>query len=141
MTKGIEAIRARMQDIEMRCSMTKIHANPVTNKEKSLLDTLEICEEIYARGYQISNVNLYKSLADEFTIDPDNAKALIPPFTVIDGLGAGVASSIVEAAKQAEFLSKEDLEKRTQLSGTLIKKLDMMGVLNGLSDRNQMSLF
>jgi DNA polymerase-3 subunit alpha (Gram-positive type) len=140
MVKGIEAIRARMQDIEMR-AQDKNSANPVTNKEKSLLDTLEICEEIYARGYQISNVNLYKSLADEFTVDPDNPKALIPPFTVIDGLGAGVASSVVEAAKQAEFLSKEDLEKRTQLSGTLIKKLDMMGVLNGLSDRNQMSLF
>ena len=38
-------------------------------------------------------------------------------------------------------LSKEDLEKRTQLSGTLIKKLDAMGVLEGLQDLNQLSLF
>ena len=68
-------------------------------------------------------------------------KTIIPPFTVIDGLGANVARSIETARSEAEFLSKEDLEKRTQLSGTLIKKLDAMGVLEGLQDLNQLSLF
>jgi DNA polymerase-3 subunit alpha (Gram-positive type) len=140
MTKGIEAIRARMEDIEMRAN-DKNALNPVSNKEKSLLDTLEVCEEIYARGFKISNVDLYKSKADEFTVDPDDPKTLVPPFTVIDGLGANVAKSIEKASKEAPFLSKEDIEKRTQLSGTLIKKLDMMGALEGLQDRNQMSLF
>jgi len=140
MVKGIEAIRARMEDIEMRAS-DKNAAVPVSNKEKSLLDTLEVCEEIYARGFKISNVDLYKSRAEEFTVDPDDPKTLVPPFTVIDGLGANVARSIEEAAQQAPFLSKEDIEKRTQLSGTMVKKLDMMGALQDLQDRNQMSLF
>ena len=110
-------------------------------KEKSLFDTLEACEELYARGYRISNVDLYKSLSTEFRSDPDDVKTIIPPFTVIDGLGANVARSIETARSEAEFLSKEDLEKRTQLSGTLIKKLDAMGVLEGLQDLNQLSLF
>lgn len=140
MSKGIEAIRMRMKDIQDRQN-SRDTVNPVTNKEKALFDTLEVCEELYARGYKISNVDLYKSLATEFRSDPDDVKTIIPPFTVIDGLGANVAKSIESARSEAEFLSKEDLEKRTQLSGTLIKKLDSMGVLEGLQDLNQLSLF
>ena len=140
MSKGIEAIRVRMKDIQDRQN-SRDTINPVTNKEKSLFDTLEACEELYARGYRISNVDLYKSLSTEFRSDPDDVKTIIPPFTVIDGLGANVARSIETARSEAEFLSKEDLEKRTQLSGTLIKKLDAMGVLEGLQDLNQLSLF
>lgn len=140
MTKGIEAIRVRMKDIQDRMN-TRDTLNPVTNKEKALFDTLEVCEELYARGYKISNVDLYKSKATEFISDPNDDKVIIPPFTVIDGLGANVAKSVEIAREEAQFLSKEDLEKRTQLSTTLIKKLDQMGVLTGLQDLNQMSLF
>ena len=140
MCKGLEAIRTRMKDISDRAS-DRNAAIPVTNKEKSLLSTLELCEELYARGFCISNVDLYKSQATIFSQDPDNEKAIVPPFIVIDGLGANVAKSIEEARKQAEFLSKEDLERRTLLSSTMIKKLDKIGVLTGLQDRNQMSLF
>jgi DNA polymerase-3 subunit alpha (Gram-positive type) len=140
MVKGIEAIRARMEDINMRMN-DKHAANPVTNKEKSLYDTLEVCEELYARGFKIGNVDLYKSKAQEFTVDPEDPKTLIPPFVVIDGLGINVARSIESAAAEKRFLSKEDIEKRTQLSGTLIKKLESMGALEDLQDRNQMSLF
>lgn len=140
MTKGIEAIRVRMKDIQDRQN-NRDTLNPVTNKEKALFDTLEVCEELYARGYKISNVDLYRSKATEFISDPNDDKVIIPPFTVIDGLGANVAKSVELAREQAEFLSKEDLEKRTQLSSTLIKKLDQMGVLGDLQDLNQMSLF
>ena len=140
MTKGLEPIRERMKDIQSRMADRKA-LNPVTNKEKALLATLEVCEEMVARGYIMTNVDLYKSKATVFSRDPDNPKAIVPPFTVIDGLGANVARSIEEARAKAAFLSKEDLEKRTQLSGTMIKKLDMMGVTSGLSERNQLSLF
>ena len=140
MAKGIEAVRVRMKDIQDRLN-DRNTINPVSNKEKALYDTLEVVEELYARGYRISNVDLYKSYATEFRSDPSDIKTIIPPFTVIDGLGANVARSIEQARNQAEFLSKEDLEKRTQLSGTMIKKLDGMGVLEGLQDRNQLSLF
>ncbi len=140
MCKGIEAIRVRMKDIADRRN-DRNAAVPVSNKEKSLFDTLEVCEELYARGFAIGNVHLYKSKATEFTIDEDDPNVIIPPFVVIDGLGANVARSIENARQDAEFLSKEDLSKRTQVSGTMIKKLTSMGVLNGLQESNQMSLF
>ncbi len=140
MTKGIEAVRDRMNDIQTRLQ-DRSSANPVSNKEKSLFDTLEVCEELYARGYRIGNVDLYRSKARSFTCDPDDHHVIIPPFTVIDGLGGNVADSIEKARSQAEFLSKEDILKRTQLSDTLLKKLDQLGCLEGIQERNQLSLF
>ncbi len=140
MSRGLEAVRERMFNIDERLKNRET-AREVTNKEKSLFDTLEVCEELYARGYKISNVDLYRSKATEFCSDPDDNHVIIPPFVVIDGLGANVAKSVEEARKQGEFLSKEDLIKRTQLSSTLVKKLDDLGCLQGLQESNQISLF
>lgn len=89
----------------------------------------------------MTNIDLYKSLATEFRVNPDNNHEIIPPFKVLDGLGDNVAMSIVQAREQRPFMSKEDLTSRTQLSTTLCKKLEQLGVLNGLDDTNQISLF
>ena len=140
MSKGIEAVRARMDDIQTRLN-ERNPANPVSNKEKAIYNTLEVCEELYARGYSISKVDLYKSKATQFMVEKDNPKVIIPPFSVVDGLGANVAVSIEEARNEAAFLSKEDILKRTQLSATLLAKLDAMGSLHDLQETNQMSLF
>ncbi|MBQ1468193.1 MAG: hypothetical protein IIZ27_06935, partial [Solobacterium sp.] len=138
--KGLEPVRARMQDIQSRMA-ERNSTNPVSNKERALLDTLEVCEELYARGYRIGNVDLYKSKATEFCVVEGEEHTLIPPFVVIDNLGANVARSIEEARKKGEFLSKEDILRRTQLSATLLKKLEVLGCLNGIDESNQMSLF
>ena len=105
MSRGLEAVRERMFNIDERLKNRET-AKEVTNKEKSLYDTLEVCEELYARGYKISNVDLYRSKATEFCSDTDDNHIIIPPFVVIDGLGANVARSVEEARKNGEFLSK-----------------------------------
>ena len=140
MTKGLVQVRARMDDIRRRQNEYS-SSNPVTNKEKALLGTLEVCEELYARGFTIGNISLKKSQANRFTTDPADPKCLIPPFSVMDGLGENVARSIVAAREENDFLSKEDLLRRTQISATLLKKLDQMGCLGSLQETNQMSLF
>lgn len=140
MTKGIEAIRDRMKDIQMRMA-DRNAAVPVSNKEKSLFDTLEVCEEMYARGYRVGNIDLYNSLATDFSVCSEDEHIIIPPFTCVDGLGANVAQSIVNAREQGKFLSKEDLFSRTQLSQTLARKLEVLGCLSGMQEKNQMSLF
>jgi DNA polymerase-3 subunit alpha (Gram-positive type) len=140
MTKGIEAVRARMQDISSRMA-NRYSQNPVSNKEKALFNTLEVVEEMYARGYRIGNLDLYKSLATEFTVDPADVHTIIPPFNIVDGLGNGVANSIVAAREAGEFISKEDIIRRTQVSKNMIQVLEKTGCLSGLQERNQMSLF
>ena len=140
MSKGIDAINNRMHDIQERLANRDVR-NPVSQKEKSLLDTLEVCQEIYARGYRIGNIDLHHSKATEFCIVGDNTKEIIPPFVILDGLGENVARSIEKARDEQEFISKEDLLSRTQLSATLLNKLDSLGCLNDLQEKNQLSLF
>ncbi len=136
MIKDADSIYARMQEL-----MARINSREANKKEKDIFDTLEVCYEMTSRGYRMANIDLYKSLATEFRVNPDNDHEIIPPFKVLDGLGDNVAESIVAAREERAFLSKEDLLDRTQLSSTLVKRLDDLGVLKGLDDSNQMSLF
>lgn len=138
MIAGEEAIRQRMSDIK-RAREDK--TQKVSDKENAIYDTLELALEMSLRGFRFSNLSINRSAATEFTVDPEDEKAIIPPFTSLDGLGANVGKSIVEAREQRAFLSKEDLLKRTQLSKTLADKLDQMGAMEGLDEENQMRLF
>ncbi len=138
MLKDADSIYARMQELKTKMNSRE---NPASKKERDIFDTLEVCYEMVSRGYKMTNIDLYKSQATQFIVNPDNNKEIIPPFKVLDGLGDNVAESIVNARKQREFLSKEDLMERTLLSNTLLKKLDDLNVLDSLDESNQMSLF
>ena len=73
-----------------------------------------------SRGYRLTNIDINRSLATEFLVNPENNREIIPPFKVLDGLGDNVAISIVNARKERPFISKEDITKRTQLSTSLL---------------------
>jgi len=135
--KGYEAIKDKFLSIQNRLANYET-AKDVTTKEQSLLTTLESAIEMTARGYKFSNIDLYKSDATRFVVDKEN-KTLIPPFIALDGLGVNVAMSVIEARKNGEFLSIEDLANRTQLNGTIIKTLQALGVIK-LQEKNQLSL-
>lgn len=142
MMEGKTAIQSRMAQIAAAKENYKIDkSKPVSNKDLALYDTLELAYEMLMRGFHFSRISITRSAADEFILDPDDDKAIIPPFTALDALGASVAKSIVAAREEREFLSKEDILKRTSLSKTLLDKLDYLGALEGLDERNQLSLF
>lgn len=139
MIAGENAIRERMNDIQSR--LNSDGKNDVSKKEKDIYSTLELALEMVLRGYRFSNIQLMKSQSKTFIVDPDQKNTIIPPFTSIDGLGESVGNSVVEEREKRPFLSKQDLKERTSLSDTLIRRLEGMGVLNGLQEENQMSLF
>lgn len=138
MIAGEQAIRQRMTDIK-RAKEDK--TQKVSDKELAIFDTLELALEMHLRGYHFSNISINRSAANEFIVDPEDPKSIIPPFTSLDGLGDNVGISIVEARKKRPFLSKEDVLKRTQLSKTLCDRMDAMNALEGLDEENQMTLF
>ena len=138
MMKDADSIYYRLRELSQKINSKD---SPASKKEKDIFDTLEVAYEMASRGYKITNVDLNKSLAKQFTVNPDNPKEIIPSFMVIDGLGENVAESIVNARNERPFMSKEDLANRTGLSGTLLKKLEDLGALNGLDESNQVSLF
>jgi DNA polymerase III subunit alpha, Gram-positive type len=118
-----------------------------SDKDDEILKTLIAAAELVDRGYHIRNIDINKSLADSWAVDAaDNA--IIPPFTVISGLGRDAGQSVVDARNQLDkdgkpipFLSKEDLHNRTKLSESDIEELTRLGSLDGLGETNQMSLF
>ncbi|UJL47964.1 PolC-type DNA polymerase III [Virgibacillus sp. NKC19-16] len=131
MVKGSQAIRQRIDNITAK-------GNDAPPKEKSLLTVLEVSLEMCERGFSFKKVDLYKSNAKEFIVD-DNT--LIPPFNAVDGLGTNAALNIVKAREEGEFLSKEDLRERSRVSKTVLEYLDNHGCLDGMEEKNQLSLF
>lgn len=140
MIRGEAAIREKMNDINRRINDPQLK-NDVTKKDRDIYNTLELALEMVLRGYRFANIDIMRSHATDFLPDENDKNVLIPPFTSIDGLGESVAVTVSEARKKGAFLSKEDLQARTALSATLVKKLDSMNVLKGMQDENQMSLF
>lgn len=131
MVKGSESIKAVIDDISSK-------GLEASTKEKNLLTVMEIAFEMVERGYNFKKVDLYKSSASEFLIE---GNSLIPPFNSIPGLGTNAAINIVQARKDGEFLSKEDLQQRGKVSKTIMQYLDNHGCLGDMPDQNQLSLF
>ena len=132
MIKGYDAIKSKMEDI-------KLKGFDATNKESNILTTLEIALEATARGIKFSNVDLYKSESRNFRV-ADDGVTLIPPFRTIDGLGDTVSKAIAQEGAKQEFISIEDLQKRCKVSQTIIDKMRMMGILDGMPESSQMTL-
>ena len=107
-------------------------------KEKDAITILEVVAEMNLRGYELLPVDIYKSKATAFTIEDGKIR---PPFTAIAGLGANVAMGIENAAKDGEYLSKEDFAMRTKANSAVIEKLEALGCLDMLPDSNQIRLF
>ena len=132
MIKGYETVKARVIEINEK-------GFDATNKESSILECLKVALEALARNIKFKPIDLYKSHYHDFVIDDDGN--LIPPFRAIDGLGEVVAKKIVEERDKQPFISIEDLQKRAKLSTTLVEKLRSMGILDGMDESSQLSLF
>ena len=137
MIKGKDAIISKIEELRTRQRVSNEKLSP---KEQEQLKTLINALEMVQRGFKFSNIDLYRSDATKFVVDYDN-KALIPPFITIDGLGENNAITVVEARNDGEFFSKEDLLRRTKLTTTNVQDLADMGVLDSLSESDQLSLF
>lgn len=133
MIKGYDAIKNKMVELRNK-------GYDITNKEASILEVLQVSLEMTARGFKFGPIDLYKSDSTKFLIDEDG-KTLIPPFRALDGLGGTVANKIVEERCKQSFFSIEDLQQRGKVSQTLIDKMRVMGILNGIPETSQLSLF
>ncbi len=133
MIRGYESVKNKIIEINQK-------GYEATNKESSILECLKVALEMLARNMTFAPIDLYKSHHTNFVISEDG-KSLIPPFRAIDGLGDVVAKNIVEEREKREYISIEDLQKRAKISTTLIEKMRSMGILDGMEESSQLSLF
>ena len=65
----------------------------------------------------------------------------MPSLTSIAGVAEAAADSIVEGAKLGEFTSRDDFRDRCKVSKTTVDTMARLGLLEGLPESNQISLF
>ena len=121
--------------------INEIHelGNDATAKDKTMLTVLEVALEMYARKIKIIPVDIYKSDATKFIVVDDST--ILPPMIALQGVGENAAINIQKERESGEFISKEDLRKRTKISKTVVETLSNHGSLNDMSEKNQLSLF
>ena len=129
------------QPLTYYCAYYSVRASDfdiITAKDKDALVSYEIANEMLERGFAFSKVDLEKSESHDYIID---GNTLIPPFSIVPGLGDNVANKIVQARKEKPFLSIEDFSKRGSVSSTVVEYLREMGTLKGLPEKAQLSFF
>lgn len=131
MCRGPQAVKDEMR------RLSELGAE-ATAKDKAAMTVLELVNEMYARGLRFAKLNLYEADAAKFKVTTDG---LMPPLCSVQGLGESVAKNIVEARENGEFFTVEDFRERTKANKTVVELLKKNGVLEGMPETNQLSLF
>ena len=131
--KGAQAVQDRLDQLRFAQKETKL-----TTKEKNEQTVLEVALEMLSRGYKFYNVDLYQSMASNFTVKD---QGILLPLQAMAGLGQAVAEQIVEQREVSEFISIEDFTNRTKASKTVVELLKENHCLDKLPDSDQLSIF
>ncbi len=130
MAKGDEVLTYEMQKLK--------HVQNLSATEKSLYTIMELCHEMYQRGFEFLPVNIYQSHASKFKkVDGK----ILPPLNAFAGVGTAAAESIMAARENGEFISREDLKNRAKVNKSVMETLAQNGCLDGLPETSQISLF
>ena len=130
-SKGRNAIKDKMDEIEKM-------GRDATAKDKEMFSSLQLCNEAVVRGVRFLPVDLKKSDATKFLPEAGGIRL---PFTSIGGLGESAAINIMNARDKEDIFSIEDLKSAGKLSKAVIELLSQNGVLDGMSETNQLSFF
>ncbi len=130
MVAGYDAIKARLNELQALKKMT--------NKESDIYYTLLLSLEMYARGFNFKQIDIFKSDWQDFIIE---GNSLIIPFGAMDSLGPSIAKSIVDARNESMFTSIKDVARRSRINNTLMEKFIRMGVFHDLPNDDQIGLF
>ena len=128
---GLEKVQKVIKEIQ-------VLGKNATTKEKNKLVILELVREMYKRGLKFTKMDLYKSKGFKFNVTEDG---LLPPLFCVQGLGEQATQNIIDAREEGEFNTIENLVERTKISKTVVEILKQNGVLDGIPDTNQLTLF
>ena len=131
MCQGREKLEHYLADYRKRI-------DTLSKKEQDTLRDMRIVQEMYARGYDFTPIDIYRAKARHFQIIDGK---LMPSLSSIDGLGEKAADAVVDASKDGKFLSREDFRNRTKVSKTVCDLMGDLGLLGDLPESNQLSLF
>ena len=132
--KGKEAVFRKMKDLDL-----KIKNREASQKEEGEFESLQVVNEMLARGISVRPVDLYRSEAKKFVVEEGEIRL---PFSSLAGVGEAAAFSLREARDSGgEYISIDDLRARAKVSSAVIDTLREAGALAGLPESSQTTLF
>lgn len=128
---GLKSVTAYMNLIDRK-------GKDAANKELEEYLVCEVAYEMYARGFEFLPARLGASDGMRFIVEDGRVRI---PFRALDGIGETAAVSLMNAYKDAPFSSIEDMTGRTSLNSSNVETLRKHGVLKGIPESDQLSLF
>ena len=129
--KGRDAILSRMDEIIKK-------GKDVQKKEEDEMPVLEVAYEMCARGYEFEPARL--GISDGVRFLSHEGKVLLP-FVAIAGVGEGAAKALADEYDKRPYETVEDITERARINKSAIDELRQHGVLDGLPETAQISLF
>ena len=130
--RGLESIQKSLKEVEGSFDLSQ--------RDKQIRTVLEVAEEMVAREIKLEKADIYKSDAKKFLLS-DRKGYILPPLSAVDGVSEAMAIDIVNEREKGEFISLEDLKTRTSVNKNAINSLKSLGIIDGIQEKNQMSLF
>jgi len=128
--RGHQTVRQTLEELN------KIQGK--SQKEAAMFNALQLVDEYLARGYKFLPVDLHRSHGTKFLPEPEGIRL---PFSSLPELGENAAMNIMNACREQEIYSVDDLRMFSKASKTVIEILKKNGVLDGLDETNQMTMF
>ncbi len=138
MCQGQVTCEHYLHEMDEQIAELKKQNKDITATDKDLQRDLRLVQEMYARGFEFLPMDLYKSDARYFKIIDGK---LLPPFNTLASMGDSAAETLMLAARQRPFSSKDDLKKRGKVTQTAIDKMEELGLLGDMQQSEQMSIF
>ncbi|MCR5523242.1 MAG: PolC-type DNA polymerase III [Clostridia bacterium] len=149
---GHTAVKRRMAELN-----TKIKTREASDKEGDIYTSLQVMNEMMARGVEILPVDIYKSKATRYMVEDGKIRL---PFSAIPGCGGSAAEALEKARYKkiytekedgtqeevvtdeiSEFLSVEDVQQRSRASQAIMDTLESLGAFESLPKSTQLSFF
>ncbi len=130
--KGRDAVKRRMAEIKQKGK----DAQP---KEINMYPSLQVVNEMMARGIEFLPIDIYKSDAHVYYIEDGKIRM---PFGALAGVGENAAISLAKAREGVtEFVSIDDFAQKASAGSSVIETLRQVGAFGNLPETRQMSLF
>lgn len=108
-------------------------------KDEDIQVSLQLVNEMLARGYEFLPIELGKSRASRYLLEDGKVRL---PFTALKGVGQAAADALEKATFAGQqYLSAEELQQQSGVSSAVMEALRAVGALGDLPETSQVSFF
>ena len=131
-SKGLKAVRQELYALRNK-------GKDATANDQASIEILELAQEMYARGFEMMPLDIYKSHPTKCLIKDGK---ILPPLNSIPGLSEAVAASIVKAREEVgTFSNQEEFQRLVGCNSTLLAAMNKDGLLGDMPESSQTDFF